>query len=83
MWKEAAKEADEIFKRADENSDGFLTYEEAEKALKEAVDADEMTEDQAKSYYEELKKIDESDSSVDHQIDWFQLADAIFEINDE
>ena len=71
MWLEAAKEADEIFKRADKDLDGVLTYDEAEEALKEAVEAEEMTEDQAKEYFEELKKIDESDASLDHQIDWY------------
>ena len=39
MWLEAAKEADEIFKRADKDYDGVLTYDEAEEALKEAVKA--------------------------------------------
>ena len=38
MWLEAAKEADEIFKRADKDYDGVLTYDEAEEALKEAVE---------------------------------------------
>ena len=71
MWLEAAKEADEIFKRADKDFNGVLTYDEAEEALKEAVEAEEMTEDQAKEYFEELKKIDESDASLDHQIDWY------------
>ena len=66
MWLEASKEADEIFNRADKNNDGVLTYDEAEKALKEAVGLDEITEEQAKDYFEELKKIDESDSSIDH-----------------
>ena len=71
LWLEAAKEADEIFKRADKDFDGVLTYDEAEKALKEAVEAEEITEDQAKEYFEELKRIDESDSSLDNQIDWY------------
>lgn len=71
--------AGEIFDHADKNGDDFLTIDEAQKALKGAVEAGEMTREEAEHWKGFMEGVDKRNEIDDGGVSRMEVTEAFFE----
>jgi len=71
--------AGEIFAHADADGDDFLTQDEAMKALKGAVEAGEMTEEEAMHWAGFMEGVDKRNEVDDGGVSRMEVTEALFE----